>query len=45
MSETILLRFHGALVEALRRRDPEHLSRPFTVAEIYQDLVLSLIHI
>lgn len=39
MSEDILQRFHGALVEALRQRDPEHLSRPFTVAEIYQDLV------
>lgn len=39
MSETILARFHGALVEALRQRDSEHLSRPFTVAEIYQDLV------
>ena len=39
MSETILARFHGALVEALRQRDPQHLSRPFTVAEIYQDLV------
>lgn len=39
MSESILGRFHGALVEALRQRDPEHLSRPFTVAEIYQDLV------
>lgn len=39
MSEMILSRFHGALVEALRQRDPEHLSRPFTVAEIYQDLV------
>lgn len=39
MSETILSRFHEALVGALRRRDPEHLSRPFTVAEIYQDLV------
>jgi hypothetical protein len=39
MSDTIIARFHGALVEALRQRDPEHLSRPFTVAEIYQDLV------
>ena len=39
MSEQVLNRFHGALVEALRQRDPEHLGRPFTVAEIYQDLV------
>lgn len=39
MTHDILRRFHGALVEALRSRDPEHLSRPFTVAEIYQDLV------
>jgi len=39
MSDGILDRFHGALVEALRKRDPEHLTRPFTVAEIYQDLV------
>lgn len=39
MSESVLSRFHGALVEALRQRDPDHLSRPFTVAEIYQDLV------
>jgi len=39
MSEQVLQRFHRVLVDALRRRDPEHLSRPFTVAEIYQDLV------
>jgi len=39
MTDDILQRFQGALVEAIRQRDPEHLSRPFTVAEIYQDLV------
>jgi hypothetical protein len=39
MDEEVLRRFHGALVEALQRRDAEHMGRPFTVAEIYQDLV------
>jgi hypothetical protein len=39
MSENVLRRFHGALVEALQRRDAAHMERPFTVAEIYQDLV------
>ncbi|HSM06557.1 MAG TPA: zinc ribbon domain-containing protein [Longimicrobiales bacterium] len=39
MTEGVLPRFHSALVEALRVRDAEHLGRPFTVAEIYQDLV------
>jgi hypothetical protein len=39
MTDAILSRFHGALVDALRDRNPDQLSRPFTVAEIYQDLV------
>jgi hypothetical protein len=43
MSDTIaeapLRRLHRALVQALRERDPAGLGRPFTVAEIYQDLV------
>lgn len=39
MTETSLQRFHLALVEALRERGPADLERPFTVAEIYQDLV------
>lgn len=38
-NEGVLERLHGALVEAIRERDPENLGRPFTVAEIYQDLV------
>ena len=39
MSDEVLHRFHRALMEALKERDPEHVGRPFTVAEIYQDLV------
>lgn len=39
MSEKVLERFHGALVGALRQRHPEGIRRPFTVAEIYHDLV------
>ena len=38
-SMTPLRRLHHALVQALRERDPAGLGRPFTVAEIYQDLV------
>lgn len=37
--ESPLRRLHRALVHALRERDPAGLKRPFTVAEIYQDLV------
>ncbi len=37
--EAPLHRLHLALVQALRERDPSGLGRPFTVAEIYQDLV------
>ena len=38
-AEVPLGRLHRALVQALRERDPAGLGRPFTVAEIYQDLV------
>lgn len=38
-TDSPLHRFHAFLVEALRTRDPAALERPFTVAEIYQDLV------
>lgn len=39
MVDDVLHRFHRALTKALRQRDAEHVGRPFTVAEIYQDLV------
>lgn len=35
----ILTRFHRTLVEEIRHRRPEYLEEPFTVAEIYQNLV------
>lgn len=35
----ILARFHRTLVEEIRARRPEYLDGPFTVAEIYQNLV------
>ncbi len=35
----ILDRLHQVLVEEIRDRHPEYLERPFTVAEIYQNLV------
>ncbi len=35
----ILTRFHRTLVEEIRHRRPEYLQEPFTVAEIYQNLV------
>lgn len=38
-NDTPLHRLHRLLVGALRTRDPEAMRRPFTVAEIYQDLV------
>lgn len=38
-TDTRLRRFHGLLVAALRDRGEAALERPFTVAEIYQDLV------
>jgi hypothetical protein len=39
MTDDTLQRFFHALVEALSERSPSDLERPFTVAEIYQDLV------
>lgn len=39
MTDDTLQRFFAALVEALRERSPGDLRGPFTVAEIYQDLV------
>jgi len=40
MSDTsILERFHRALVEEIQTQRPEYLTGPFTVAEIYQNLV------
>lgn len=35
----VLARFHGALVEEILARRPEYLHAPFTVAEVYQNLV------
>ena len=35
----ILKRLHKALVRELHTKDPEHIHAPFTVAEIYQNLV------
>lgn len=35
----VLERFHRALVDEIRTQRPEYLSGPFTVAEIYQNLV------
>jgi hypothetical protein len=37
--QEILTRFHKALVRELHARNPEHVHAPFTVAEIYQNLV------
>jgi len=37
--QEVLGRFHQALVRQLRARDPGRVGAPFTVAEIYQDLV------
>ena len=37
--EGVIARFHRTLVEEIRRRRPEYLDEPFTVAEIYQNLV------
>lgn len=39
VTDSALHRMHRALVEALRERDPVALQHPFTVAEIYQDLI------
>jgi hypothetical protein len=38
-SREILARFHRALVREIRAQHPEYLEEPFTVAEIYQNLV------
>ncbi len=38
-TEQILSRFYGALVDEIRAQRPEYLTGPFTVAEIYQNLV------
>lgn len=35
----VLHRFHRALVREIQTRNPEHIISPFTVAEIYQNLV------
>jgi len=37
--QEVLGRFHRALVRELRARNPERMDAPFTVAEIYQNLV------
>lgn len=39
MSERILERFHRALIEEIQTQRPDYLTAPFTVAEIYQNLV------
>lgn len=39
MSDGVLERFHRALIEEIRSQRPEYLDAPFTVAEIYQNLV------
>ena len=38
-TEQVLSRFYGALVDEIRAQRPEYLTGPFTVAEIYQNLV------
>ena len=39
MSNQVLERFHRALIEEIQTQRPEYLTSPFTVAEIYQNLV------
>ncbi len=39
MSPDVLERFHRALIEEIQTQRPEYLVSPFTVAEIYQNLV------
>ena len=39
VSQDVLATFHGVLVEEIRNKRPDYLRGPFTVAEIYQDLV------
>ncbi|HSW30990.1 MAG TPA: zinc ribbon domain-containing protein [Longimicrobiales bacterium] len=38
-TKNVLARFHAALLEEILARRPEYLREPFTVAEIYQNLV------
>ncbi len=38
-TEEVLSRFHGILVDEIREQRPDYLSGPFTVAEIYQNLI------
>jgi hypothetical protein len=39
MTDQTLERFHRALIEEIQTQRPEYLTQPFTVAEIYQNLV------
>lgn len=39
MPDQVLERFHRALIEEIQTQRPEYLTQPFTVAEIYQNLV------
>jgi hypothetical protein len=39
MSDQVLERFHRALIEEIQTQRPDYLTAPFTVAEIYQNLV------
>ena len=39
MSDQVLERFHRALIEEIQTQHPDYLTGPFTVAEIYQNLV------
>src|SRR5688500_13635440 len=38
-ANVVLERFHRTLIEEIQTRRPEYLTSPFTVAEIYQNLV------
>ena len=39
MADHVLERFHRALIEEIQTQRPDYLTGPFTVAEIYQNLV------
>ena len=43
-TEEVLSRFYGALVDEIRAQRPDYLTGPFTVAEIYQNLVPYGVH-
>jgi len=43
-TEQVLSRFYGALVDEIRAQRPDYLTGPFTVAEIYQNLVPYGVH-